>query len=92
MIIWIAKTLYADPDTGEYLEKPLEMFLERVREEYPRAHIYVRQNYYRSIQVHCWPDEGGDDVAHIVERGLGILAYETLLKWAVQQQHEDKQL
>jgi hypothetical protein len=89
MMIWITRTLYSDPDTGEYLEEPFELFLERVRKEYPNAHVYVRPDYYRAIEVHCWPDEGGDNVAHIIERSLGILAYETLLKWAVQQKREE---
>jgi hypothetical protein len=82
MIIWLARTLYRDPDTGDYLEEPFEMFLERVKQEYPRAHVYVRQDYYRGIEVHCWDDEGGDSVAHAVELNLALLAQETLLKWA----------
>jgi hypothetical protein len=82
MMIWIARTLYEDPDTGERLEEPFELFLQRVREEYPRAHIYIRPDYFRHIEVHCWDDEGGDDRARSVERDLALLAEETLIDWA----------
>jgi hypothetical protein len=82
MIVWIARTMYADPDTGAYLEEPFELFLQRVREQYPQAHIYIRPDYYRAIEVHCWDDEGGEEQAHAVERDLALLAEETLIDWA----------